>query len=52
MVFKLNKDAEFFVGTDQYNYISFKDNFFDLKTQTLKLNALQDHFVIDSTGTT
>ena len=52
MVFKLNKDAEFFVGTDQYNYISFKDNFFDLKTQTLKLNALQDHFIIDSTGTT
>lgn len=51
MVFKLNKDAEFFVGSDKDNYISFKDNFFDLKTQTLKLNALADNFIIDSTGT-
>jgi hypothetical protein len=32
MVFKLNKNAEFFVGSDKDNYISFKDNFFDLKT--------------------
>ena len=50
MVFKLNKDAEFFVGSDKDNYISFKDNSFDLKTQTLQLNALANDFIIDSTG--
>ena len=51
MVFKLNKDAEFYVGSNKDNYISFKDEEFDLKTQTLKLNALADSFIIDSTGT-